>query len=485
MTDFVDRRVALLLVDGARHDVFEHLVAAGDLPNISRYLLETGGAVPATTVFPSTTGVAYLPFLTGCYPGTCNVPGIRWIDLAQYGGDWLRERQHVRSYCGPQGACLNTDLPDGLPTLFDLEPDTVGMCTPFTRGLGPDRERLAGGRKFWGAVAHYTGGYGPLDEAVGRELCRLAGRHRYVFAVFPGVDGVTHFFDPWHSAVLDMYRGIDRIVGAYAAAGGFDGDHLTLLVSDHGLSRVDQHTDVSLELERYGLPTLRHPVVWRRNPKVAVMVSGNASAQVYLRPGTKRTTRFGVPEIEAGDVDGIPSDLVTFLANLPGVAMIVGVRGGGGGGGDTLILVTRDGRATLTREDDQRIAYHPETADVLEIGGPTTLADREWFTRTLNSRYPDGPTQLSQLFQSPRTGDLIVIAEPMTDLRFRWEMPEHRSGHGSLIAEHMRCLAASNVPLEGPVRTVDLFPLTLDFLGIECPQQIDGVLPSIAGAYGA
>ena len=48
----------------------------------------------------------------------------------------------------------------------------------------------------------------------------------------------------------------------------------------------------------------------------------------------------------------------------------------------------------------------------------------------------------------------------------------------------MRCLVASNVRLEGPLRTVDLFPLTLDFLGIECPQQVDGELPLMAVAYG-
>ena len=62
--------VTVVMLDGARPDVFDRLVAAGDLPNISRHVLEPGGRVPATTVFPSTTGIAYLPFLTGCYPGT-------------------------------------------------------------------------------------------------------------------------------------------------------------------------------------------------------------------------------------------------------------------------------------------------------------------------------------------------------------------------------------------------------------------------------
>ena len=70
----------VLLADGARADVLAEELAAGRLPNIARHLLERGASVPAVTSFPSTTGPAYLPFLTGCFPGTCNVPGIRWFD---------------------------------------------------------------------------------------------------------------------------------------------------------------------------------------------------------------------------------------------------------------------------------------------------------------------------------------------------------------------------------------------------------------------
>lgn len=466
-------RAVLLLLDGARHDVFAHLAAAGDLPQISRHILEPGGTAPATTVFPSTTGVAYLPFLTGCYPGTCDVPGIRWLDVARYRGRWWRDRDHVRSYCGYQGGLLNADLRAGVGTLFDLVPGSVGICTPFNRGLRPGSERAAGARKIWGGLAHYTAGYGVLERAVGRELVRAAGeRPRFVFAVFPGVDGVTHFHDPWHPAVLDTYREFDRIVGRYAAAGGFDGDPLTLLVSDHGLSAVRRHTDVALELEAMGVPTLRHPIVWRRAPRAAAMVSGNGSCQVYLRPGHARQRRYDVGEIEAGEVPGVPGDLVRRLAELPGVALVVGSDG------DEVTVVGREGRARLLMEGNA-IAYRSAEADVLGLGEAAERGDREWLVRSLDGPWPDAPTQLLQLFRSPRAGDLVVIGEPGTDLRLDWEVPEHRSGHGSLIAEHMRCLVAASVPLTGPVRTADLFPLILDWLEVPVPAGIDGMLPTV------
>ena len=46
----------------------------------------------------------------------------------------------------------------------------------------------------------------------------------------------------------------------------------------------------------------------------------------------------------------------------------------------------------------------------------------------------------------------------------------------------MRCVLASNLPLRGPLRTADLFPLMLDYLGVTVPQGIDGVLPDTGAA---
>jgi hypothetical protein len=80
------------------------------------------------------------------------------------------------------------------------------------------------------------------------------------------------------------------------------------------------------------------------------------------------------------------------------------------------------------------------------------------------------------LFGSHRTGDLIVSAEPGTDLRLDWEFPEHKAGHGSLAADQMLCLAAINRPVAGPMRAVDTFPMILEHLGHDIPDGIDGRL---------
>src|SRR2546423_9087726 len=105
------RRVVFVLIDGARHDVLRALLARGDLPNLARWVIEPGGMAVGTTVFPSTTGVAYIPFLFGRYPGSANVPGIRWLDRAGIAGGPVARWRAARSYCGPQAGLIHRRNP--------------------------------------------------------------------------------------------------------------------------------------------------------------------------------------------------------------------------------------------------------------------------------------------------------------------------------------------------------------------------------------
>lgn len=465
----------MIMLDGARPDVFDDLVEAGDLPNISRYILQPGGRAPAVTVFPSTTGPAYLPFLTGCYPGTTNIPGIRWLDPSGYGGRWLRDRRFVRSYCGPQGPLFDSDVSSEIASIFDLEPDSAAVCTPFTRGLEAGRVFGCTSRALRGATAHYTKSYEPVDRGVARSLIKLAPRgHRFVFAVFPAIDGLTHSYHPRHTRVLDAYREFDEHLGAYLRTCGDPdpSEHLVALVSDHGAMKVDVHTDIAAALEAWDITTLRHPFkLWGRNPKAAVMVSGNAAAQVYFTPGKRRPYRWNMSQIEGGRVDGIPSDLITKLVESPGVDVLAGVEG------EDVVVVSRAGRATLETREDGTIRYRPVTADVLELGDfPQERTADEWLWASFDSPRPDAPVQLTQIFRSHRAGDLILSAAPGFDLREEWEVPEHKSGHGALRADDMRCLVAANHQLEGPLRTADLYPIILEHLGHRSPNPIDGVI---------
>ncbi len=467
-------RAILLLVDGLRADVAATELAAGRLPHL-RALTDPGTRTVAATAFPSTTSVAYLPFLTGCLPGRCNVPSIRWLDRTTYQGRWWRDRDAVRSYCGWQAGHLDRDIAPDIRTLFELVPESVAIFSPITRGLAPGADRIAGARKFWGTVSHYTERHQPGDDAVATELLRLATDDwRFCFAQFPAVDGHTHAAHPTAERVLASLRAVDATVGRLVAAldaGGPRDDTRIALVSDHGAAPVRAHCDLATWFRARGARTLAHPTLWTGGADVAVMVAGNAQAAIYASPGTVRPRRRSLAELAAPGALGIPGDAVAQLLAEPAVALLAAEDGAGG-----ITVASAGGRATL-RPSGGGISYVRGDGDPLAIGEDVADDSAGWLARTMDGPYPDAPTALVDQFRSPRTGDIVLAAAEGWDFRDAWEYPEHRAGHGSLIAGHMHTPLWTSHPLppRAAWRTVDVFPLLCRWLDVPVPSGIDGV----------
>ncbi len=459
------KKVAFVLIDGARHDVLRVLLDRGDLPNLARWVLEPGGMTVGTTVFPSTTGVAYIPFLFGRYPGPAQVPGIRWLDRAAAAGGLRSQWRAARSYCGAQAGWIDRDIACG-PSMFELVPESLAICTPIVRGLRPGCHRMPVKRALLGIAAHFLGTYPALDRAVADAWVAAArAPWRFLFVAFPGPDGLTHLHGPDHPLVLDSYRQIDRALGRFLARIRCVSETPAIFVAaDHGASVVREHCDIALELERRSVPTIRHPLhVWRRNAQAAVMVSGNGCAHVYFRP------RSGCPTPRAGTA--VPSDVIEELVGLPAVRLAAWRDGRG-----ELMVACGWQRARLGADGDA-IYYEALLGDPLELGAArVSLDDRQLLARSRRTPFPDAPRQLLQLFHSPRAGDLVLAAAGGSDFRGPWEIPEHRAGHGSLIADHIEVPIAASVPLPSvPVRTVDVMPAMLEVLGVPAPAEIDGV----------
>ena len=466
------RRVILTLVDGLRPDVAEEALALGDLPALAA-MLERGSRARGVTAFPSTTTISYLPFLTGRTPGECNVPSIRWLDRTTYGGRWWRERDRVRSYCGYQAGAIDRDIAAEVPTIFETIGDSIGIFTPISRGLAPQQNPSRTERQFWGALAHYAMWHQPSDEAVSRHLMRAVdGPWRFIFAQFPAVDGYTHLTDPRAPKVLRALCAVDRTIGrlrARLAERGELEETLILMVSDHGAAVVEHHLDLADWFRNQGVPTLSHPILWERNPRAAVMVAGNGSAMVYASPNEPRATRWPLARLRSREAFGVGHDVVAALTGEPAVALVAAeeregeVRVAGGAG------VAEE--ATIVRDGDQ-IHYRPISGDPLRLGGPVSGTAGEWLERTWDAAYPDACVQLLDQFSAIRTGDLVVVAREGFDFRDRYEIPEHRSGHGSLIRAHMQVPIWSSQPRpDRTVRTAELHAEMLRWL--EGPSQSD------------
>jgi hypothetical protein len=465
-------RCFLLLVDGLRPDVANERLAAGDLPHLAA-MLETGGKTHAITGFPSTTSVAYLPFLTGCTPGHCDIPSIRWLDRAAYGGRWWRDRNAIRSYCGYQAPMLDGDIRTDVRTIFELVPESLGIFTPVARGLTPERDPSRRERQIWGSVAHVAMWHQPSDNAVSRHLLRAAEADwRFVFAQFPAVDGYSHQSGPQSAPVYRALARVDDTVGRLRRLLQLReqlDESLILLVSDHGASRVHTHLDLADWFRGNGVPTLAHPVIWAPRPLAAVMVAGNGSAMVYAQPGTPRAERWPMERLRTPGAFGSERDLIAELVREPSVAFVAAESERGG-----LWLDSEAGSARLISHDGE-VSYQPASGDPLRLGGPYRAASREWLERTWDDAFPDAAFHLLDQFRSRRSGDLLVIAREGYDFRARFEVPEHRAGHGSLIRAHMQTPVWSSQPIPpAPLRTVDLFPAMLDWLGVPAPEGIDG-----------
>jgi hypothetical protein len=207
------------------------------------------------------------------------------------------------------------------------------------------------------------------------------------------------------------------------------------------------------------------------------MVSGNAGVQVYFDPRSGRAAPLTDTEL--------PRAVLDRLLALPAVRA---AAWRGSTAGD--VIVWAAGTRARLQDRGGAVRYEPLDGDPLALGGAVELPDREMLMRSRATGLPDAPRQLLQLFRSARAGDVALAARLGTDFRGPWEIPEHKSGHGSLIPDHMEVPIAASVPLpETPIRTVDLMPAMLELLGVPVPDGLDGVpfsqLRAVATANGA
>lgn len=461
-------RAVVLLADGARSDVFFDLLNKGGMPNIARWLSATGRT--AVTGFPSTTGPAYLPFLTGCFPGTCNVPGIRWFDKARFEKGGLSLLKH-RSYVGLESFLMGRDIDSHIETVFELIEDSFSIFNPIARGAKWLRNRTRYARIWYWYYAHLTDHWALPDEAaLEKTMSVLKKGCRYLFTVFPGIDECSHLTHPHHETVMERYRWLDGAVGEVAEflmkRGEWESTQLWL-VSDHGLSKTDRHFCVNTFLEKHDLPPFFYPLIFDKKGKLSAnMVSGNAMTHLYFRNHdgwTRHTVR--------SELERLAPNLINDLINEEAVD-IVACRDGGGG----IDVISRQGEAKI-RLDGHSIHY--EVIDKDPFGYPKLPKDldpKKSLELTIDSDYPDGLFQLAHIFTSHRSGDVIISAAPGFDLRLKYENPEHKASHGSLHKSHMLVPLLCSRPLEKrPTRTADVFPTILHSLGESIPGYIDGI----------
>ena len=461
--------VVILLADGVRPDTLQSAIDAGQVPALAR-LRDEGAFHTITTCFPSVTGPAYTPFLMGRFPGPVGLPGIRWFD---------RERSacsfpdYTRSYVGPQVNRINTDLDPSAPTIFELCERSLGSLTPVTRGLrkGNRLGRLKIKTAWRVARIHFAGnvaGWLDIDRDVADLVVDHIRRTRpdFTFAAMVGIDKTSHATGQPSPLMDDALQIVDRTAARIRADAERDGRWPSMhlwITSDHGHSPVKTHEDLAGLVAGWGFRTLAHPGIYTVRPEVAVMVSGNAMAHLYVDVGARRRTYWP-------DMSDHSRTLVSRLLERPSVDVMILPHEGGA------TIRSRDrGDAVISTSGD-RLSYRRTGGDPLGVGRDVCEATMdEAYAMTVTTDYPDSIVQIARLASAPRSGEIILSASRNWDFRSKHEPIPHVSSHGGLHREHMLVPLLSNRRYgDAPRRTTDIMPSALAALGRTVPDGLDG-----------
>jgi hypothetical protein len=446
--------VVILVADGLTTETLDAAISRGDVPELAM-LRVAGGRHVVTTVFPSVTGVAYIPLLTGQHPATVGITGLRWYDRRRRLPALLG---HSRSYVGTQIRAMNRDLDLGAPTAFELAGGrALGMEALITRGL-PGRNQVDRGMwNAWRAArAHVRGdvdAWAALEEDFAARLVERIRRERprFVFAAFTGGDKAAHASGPACAGVMRSLELVDQVAGRIRRDAEADGRwrlmHLWV-VSDHGHSSVGDHLDLASLIAKSGIRVRSHPWTLPDRSEAAVMVSGNSMAHLYL--GLSATVRKPWSALQPYWRQRL--DCLWTHAGIDLIAMRQS---------ESVITVERRQERGLIQVARECFSYTPFDGNPLGIEAFSGASADEAHERTVASGYPDGVVQLARLVMAERSGDLIITAAPGWDLRCRYEPIAHVSSHGALHAAHMLVPLTGSRPLPAlPRRTADLFAVT-------------------------
>lgn len=465
-------RLLLVVADGVRPDVLNEEIDAGRVPALAA-LRAQGGAHTVTSVFPSVTGPAYVPFLMGRHPAPAGLPGLRWFDRAR-AVRWAMGQS--RSYAGIDIWHVDHDIHRDMPTLLELATPSLSAMSMVARGATHGRIGRSIAWMIRAAPSHFRGdldGWRRVEQqATAAFLRRFAAvRPRASVLAIGSPDKFSHLDGPRSPLVRTAIGDIDRAIATawrLADEGGWrDALHIWV-VGDHGHESVAQHDDLHAVLEAEGLRVRAHPRLHTRRADVALMVGGNAMAHLYLHP-EERARRWWPTHAATWE------PIAERLLARESVELLAVAR-------DARTVEVRHataGRALVTHApggEDSQWSYQPIDGDPLGLGGPHVAldADAAWAV-TARSPYPDALVQLATLVPDARAGDIILSAAGGWDLRARFEPVSHVSTHGAIRREQMEVPLLLDVPVaRRPQRTTDVVPSALDLLGVATSHPFDG-----------
>jgi hypothetical protein len=252
--------------------------------------------------------------------------------------------------------------------------------------------------------------------------------------------------DAQPASIAEADRALERLIDAGGGADAFLEDHAVVVMSDHSQDTVRAATNLSAELSDWRVLAPVDP-----DPEAAqiAVCPGSRSAQVYVLDSDHRDQ---VARKVAEDLEDVPG--VDVIARLEGSHAEVWTPRGD-------MRFRAGGKLADARGHRWTIEGDHRALDLFVSGGEVSTGD-----------YPDALRRLWSALACPRSGEVIVSAEPGFDFT-DWGGSDHVGGgsHGSLHrcdseGVLLMCGMGARGRRDGAQWSIeDVAPLVLDHFG--------------------
>ena len=482
------RKLVLAVIDALAPEALAQAIEDDMAPTLARLMRDGHYAPDCVSTFPSVTPVAASAIATGVGPDRHLVPSMNWYHrgeerYVEYGTSFPASRAHGM-FRSLQDTVYNMNLAhlsQAERTVFE-HLDDAGLrtaCTTYLIYRGrhrhePSRDspyvRLAEAAQFrhavWGArelfyadlfdtrntgCSSTLGMPGQRDSHAACVGEKLVADDAFDFLLFslPDNDSYSHREGPaaQPTSIAQADAALGRLMDAGGGADEFLADHAVIVMSDHSHDLVEAATNLSDALDGW---RVLEPVDMDPESAQLAVCPGSRSAQVYVLEGE-------APEATAARA-------ATDLEGVAGVDLVARLEAG------RAVVDTPRGRLcfgpgdTVTDPRGQGWDLDGELAALdLSVSGGQVGA----------GVYPDGLRRLWSALTCPRTGDLLLSAEPgyeFTD----WGGADHVGGgsHGSLHeCDSLGVLLTCGVGAERRADSAqwsieDVTPMVLDHFGV-------------------
>jgi len=482
------RKLVLAVIDALAPEALAQAIEDDRAPTLARLMRDGHYAPDCVSTFPSVTPVAASAIATGLGPDRHLVPSMNWYHrgeerYVEYGTSFSASRAHGM-FRSLQDTVYNMNLAhlsQSERTVFE-HLDDAGLrtaCTTYLIYRGrhrhqPSREspyvRLAEAAQFrhsvWGArelfyadlfdtrntgCSSTLGLPGQRDRHAACVGEKLVADDAFDFLLFslPDNDSYSHREGPaaQPESIAEADAALTRLMDAAGGVDEFLAEHAVIVMSDHSHDLVEAATNLSDALAGWRVLA---PVDLEPDSADLAVCPGSRSAQIYV---LGEDDRAGTAARVAVDLDGVPG--VDLVARLEGDRATVATPRGElrFGPGEA----AKDARGRGWDVDGDLAALDLGVAD-----GSVT-----------DGVYPDALRRLWSALSCPRTGDLLLSAEPgyeFTD----WGGADHVGGgsHGSLhecdsLGVLLTCgVGRDRRPDHARWSIEDVTPMVLDHFGV-------------------